>query len=59
MLQYLAVGDLPGKLPKPCLYLNFLSIDILFSSVEVIFTALCLLRSSPTLQELRIRVSFI
>ncbi|BFG42127.1 hypothetical protein CerSpe_284020 [Prunus speciosa] len=53
-LQYLAVGALPGKLPKPCLYLSFLSIDIYFSDPCEVLAAQCLLRSSPALQELEI-----
>lgn len=50
--QYLAAGNVPGKLPAPCIDLTHLSIRINFSSVEENLTALCLLRSSPNLQEL-------
>nr|XP_011457830.1 PREDICTED: F-box/FBD/LRR-repeat protein At1g13570-like [Fragaria vesca subsp. vesca] len=55
-LEYLAVniGDLPRELPTSCLHLNFLSIDIYFDKEETL-TVLCLLRSCPALQELRIR----
>ncbi|CAL8176956.1 unnamed protein product [Prunus armeniaca] len=52
LLQYLAVGALPGKLPKPCLYLSFLSINISFGDPFEVLAAQCLLRSSPALQEL-------
>ncbi|KAK9941792.1 hypothetical protein M0R45_007486 [Rubus argutus] len=51
---YLSLGALPEKLPKPCPYLRVLSIDICFDDPDVIPTALCLLRSSPVLQELEI-----
>lgn len=57
-LQYLAVGTLPGRLPIPCVNLNFLSLRINFNDAEEVLTALCLLRSSPNLQELEILVSF-
>lgn len=58
LLQYLAVGIVPGKLPTPCVHLNYLSIRINFNDVEEVLTALCLLRSSPNLQELEVLVSF-
>ncbi|KZV56994.1 F-box/FBD/LRR-repeat protein-like, partial [Dorcoceras hygrometricum] len=51
-LKYLAAGIIPGKLPKPCVDLSFLSIRINFNDMEENLTALCLLRSSPYLQEL-------
>ncbi|XP_073046021.1 F-box/FBD/LRR-repeat protein At1g13570-like isoform X2 [Primulina eburnea] len=51
-LKYLAAGTIPGKLPKPCVDLGFLSIRINFNDVEENLAALCLLRSSPHLQEL-------
>ncbi|KAG6624803.1 hypothetical protein CIPAW_16G053000 [Carya illinoinensis] len=53
-LKYLAVGTLPGRLPIPCVNLNFLSLRINFNDAEEVLTALCLLRSSPNLQELEI-----
>ncbi|KAK9947138.1 hypothetical protein M0R45_012572 [Rubus argutus] len=55
-LKYLAAGVVSGKLPKPCLDLNFLSIRINFSDWEEVLTAVFLLRSSPSLQELEILV---
>jgi hypothetical protein len=58
-LQYLSIGALPEKLPKPCHYLNFLSVHMSFDVSDEILTVLCLLRSSPALQELEISVSFI
>ncbi|XP_073285259.1 F-box/FBD/LRR-repeat protein At1g13570-like [Primulina huaijiensis] len=51
-LKYLAAGTIPGKLPKPCVDLGFLSIRINFNDVEENLAVLCLLRSSPHLQEL-------
>ncbi|KAJ8772655.1 hypothetical protein K2173_027832 [Erythroxylum novogranatense] len=51
-LQYLAVGNIPSKLPKPCIDLNYLSIRINFNDLEENAAALCLLRSAPNLQEL-------
>ncbi|KAM5549751.1 F-box/FBD/LRR-repeat protein [Rosa sericea] len=53
-LEYLSLGALPEKLTKPCQYLKALSIDICFDDPDAIPTALCLLRSSPALQELEI-----
>ena len=58
LLQYLAIGFVPGKLPNPCFNLNYLSIRINFNDVDEVLTALCLLRSSPNLQELEVLVSF-
>ncbi|KAG8377715.1 hypothetical protein BUALT_Bualt08G0061600 [Buddleja alternifolia] len=51
-LKYLAAGTIPGKLPTPCVDLSFLSIRINFNDMEENLAALCLLRSSPNLQEL-------
>ncbi|XP_040364312.1 F-box/FBD/LRR-repeat protein At1g13570 [Rosa chinensis] len=53
-LKYLSLGAFPEKLPKPCEYLNVLSIDICLDDPDAILTALCILRSSPALQELEI-----
>ncbi|GMY28486.1 F-box/FBD/LRR-repeat protein At1g13570-like [Fagus crenata] len=53
-LKYLAIGFVPGKLPNPCSNLNYLSIRINFNDVDEVLTALCLLRSSPNLQELEV-----
>ncbi|PRQ22599.1 putative FBD domain, leucine-rich repeat domain, L domain-containing protein [Rosa chinensis] len=55
-LDYLSLGALPEKLTKPCQHLKALSIDICFDDPDAIPTALCLLRSSPALQELEIFV---
>ncbi|XP_062024470.1 F-box/FBD/LRR-repeat protein At1g13570-like isoform X1 [Rosa rugosa] len=53
-LKYLAVSALTRKVPKPCLHLKFLTIEIHFNDLEEILTAVRLLRSSPALQELEI-----
>lgn len=53
-LKYLAVGRIPERLPSPCAELNYLSIRINFNDVEEELAALCLLRSSPNVQELEI-----
>lgn len=53
-LKYLAVGDVPLKLPSPCVDLGYLSLRINFDDCEENKAALCLLRSSPNLQELEI-----
>ncbi|KAL6175124.1 hypothetical protein ACLB2K_051767 [Fragaria x ananassa] len=52
-----ANGSLPEKLPDPILALKFLSISIRLNNLEDISTAMCLLRSSPALQELEILVN--
>ncbi|KAM3237206.1 F-box/FBD/LRR-repeat protein [Capsicum annuum] len=51
-LKYLADGKVPGRLPTPCDELSFLSIRINFNHLDECLAALCLLRSSPNLQEL-------
>lgn len=51
-LKYLAIGNMPSRLPRPCVDLNYLSIRINFNDLEENLAALCLLRSSPNLQEL-------
>ncbi|KAK2994808.1 hypothetical protein RJ640_021040 [Escallonia rubra] len=51
-LKYLAAGKVPERLPTPCIELNYLSIRINFNDREESLAALCLLRSSPNLQEL-------
>ncbi|GER37611.1 F-box/FBD/LRR-repeat protein [Striga asiatica] len=53
-LKYLAAGAIPGKLPKPCVDLSFLSIHINLNDLGENLAALCLLRSSPNLQELEV-----
>nr|XP_011465210.1 PREDICTED: F-box/FBD/LRR-repeat protein At1g13570-like [Fragaria vesca subsp. vesca] len=54
-LEYLAVGALPtNQLPIPCLFLKFLCIHIWLGSLEEILTVLCLMRSSPALEELEL-----
>ncbi|PRQ22299.1 putative FBD domain, leucine-rich repeat domain, L domain-containing protein [Rosa chinensis] len=55
-LEYLSLRALPEKLTKPCQYLKALSIDRCFDDPDEISTALCFLRSSPALQELKILV---
>ncbi|RXH97438.1 hypothetical protein DVH24_007784 [Malus domestica] len=54
LLQYLADGDLPVKLPEPYMYLNFLSMSISFHISKEVSAAQCLLRSTPALQKLEI-----
>ncbi|KAI5393652.1 hypothetical protein KIW84_060686 [Lathyrus oleraceus] len=53
-LKYLAAGLLPIKLPTPCIGLSYLSLSINFDDLKEISAALCLLRSSPNLQKLKI-----
>lgn len=53
-LKYLAVGVVSGKLPKPCVNLNYLSVHINFNDLDEVLTVLCLLRSCPNLQELEV-----
>ncbi|XP_062024543.1 F-box/FBD/LRR-repeat protein At1g13570-like [Rosa rugosa] len=55
-LEYLSLGALPEKLTNPCQHLKALSVDICFDDPDAIPTALCILRSSPALQELEIEV---
>ncbi|XP_051123621.1 F-box/FBD/LRR-repeat protein At1g13570-like isoform X2 [Andrographis paniculata] len=53
-LKYLAAGSIPGKLPKPCNDLSFLSLRINCNDTDENLAALCLLRSAPNLQELEL-----
>ncbi|CAI0435350.1 unnamed protein product [Linum tenue] len=50
-LTYLAMGNVPTRLPKPCTDLNYLSIRVNFNDRDESAAALCLLKSSPNLQE--------
>lgn len=56
-LMYLAIGALPGKLCKSYSHLTCLHLSISLTDPEQCLTALCLLRSCPALQELRIQVN--
>ncbi|KAH9603355.1 hypothetical protein KSS87_021142 [Heliosperma pusillum] len=51
-LKYLAIGNVPGRLPVACLSLNYLSMRINFNDHMEIKTAFCLFTSSPNLFEL-------
>jgi hypothetical protein len=51
-LKYLAIGNVPTRLPTPCFDLSYLSIRINFNDLDENLATLCLLRSSPNLQEL-------
>ncbi|RHN77020.1 putative F-box domain, leucine-rich repeat domain, L domain-containing protein [Medicago truncatula] len=53
-LKYLDAGDVPVKLPTPCINLSSLFICIRFNDLKQILAALCLLRSSPNLRRLEI-----
>ncbi|WCJ35310.1 F-box/RNI-like superfamily protein [Euphorbia peplus] len=53
-LKYLCLGNTPNRLPKPCNDLNYLSIRINFNDMDENSAALCLLRSTPNVQELEI-----
>ncbi|KAK4796830.1 hypothetical protein SAY86_029156 [Trapa natans] len=53
-LKFLASGDVPGRLDHPCADLGYLSIRINLGDFAEISAALCLLRSSLSLQELEI-----
>ncbi|KAL6175126.1 hypothetical protein ACLB2K_051769 [Fragaria x ananassa] len=55
-LSKCAIGALAEELPKPYQCLKFLSIGIHLNNLEEIIAALCFLRSSPALQELKISV---
>ncbi|KAK2660456.1 hypothetical protein Ddye_006989 [Dipteronia dyeriana] len=51
-LKYLAIGNVPSRLPRPCADLNYVSIRINFNDSKESLAVLCLLRSCPNLQEL-------
>ncbi|CAK8569931.1 unnamed protein product [Lathyrus sativus] len=53
-LKYLIAGNVPIKLPTPCISLRSLSLFINFYDLKQILATLCLLRSSPNLQNLEI-----
>ncbi|KAH1065683.1 hypothetical protein J1N35_030670 [Gossypium stocksii] len=51
---YLATGNVPSRLPNPCVYLIYLSICIDFDDFRENTAALCLLRACSNLQELEV-----
>lgn len=51
-LKYLAIGNVPSKLPRPCADLSYLSVRINFNDLKESSAALCLLRSCPNIDEL-------
>ncbi|XP_058727080.1 F-box/FBD/LRR-repeat protein At1g13570-like [Vicia villosa] len=53
-IKYLADGVVPVKLPKSCINLSYLSLCIDFNNLKEISAVLCLLRSSPNLQEIEL-----
>ncbi|CAM8938305.1 unnamed protein product [Rhodiola kirilowii] len=53
-LKYLAIGNISGRVPGPCLDLKYLSIRINFVDSEENMAALNLLRTCPNLQELQL-----
>ncbi|KAM5571507.1 hypothetical protein ABKV19_011880 [Rosa sericea] len=55
-LSKCAIGSSAEELPKPCRCLKFLSLGIRLNNLEEILAAICFLRSSPALQELKISV---
>ncbi|PKI56113.1 hypothetical protein CRG98_023503 [Punica granatum] len=52
IFTYWSCGELPEKLPSPCLNLNTPGVTIDFDSEKEISTVLCLLRSWPKLRKL-------
>ncbi|CAJ2675120.1 unnamed protein product [Trifolium pratense] len=50
-LKYLAAGDVPVELPRPCIDLRSLCLFINFNDLKQISVALCLLKSSPKLRK--------
>ncbi|KNA09442.1 hypothetical protein SOVF_153560 [Spinacia oleracea] len=51
-LQYLTLGNVPSRLPVPCLELDYLSMRINYRDIKENKAALCLFKSSPNLCEL-------
>ncbi|KAF8407764.1 hypothetical protein HHK36_006900 [Tetracentron sinense] len=56
-LQILARGSIPERLPATLDYLNSMTLEMNFKDLDETSVVLCLLRSSPNLQELCLRVS--
>ncbi|KAK9277202.1 hypothetical protein L1049_006741 [Liquidambar formosana] len=56
-LKFLAAGSVPDRLPTNTNHLKILNICLGVNDVDEISCALCLIRSSPNLQELEISVS--
>lgn len=52
LLQYLSAGNVPATLPMP-LDLTYLSLSINMHSLEEVLACLCLLRSSPNLEDVK------
>lgn len=55
-LERLAAGNIPEKLPAPCVHLDYLSIHFSLSEIREFRAAFCILRSSPNLRELEILI---
>ncbi|KAJ4961884.1 hypothetical protein NE237_021794 [Protea cynaroides] len=53
---YFAVDFVPKKLPKTYYHMKSLDLNICFNDVHMVLMALCLSRSAPNLQELKINV---
>ncbi|KAJ4960850.1 hypothetical protein NE237_020760 [Protea cynaroides] len=53
-LKFLAVDFVPKKLPNAYYRMKSLDLEICFNDVHMVSMALCLLRSAPNLQELKI-----
>ncbi|XP_043694058.1 F-box/FBD/LRR-repeat protein At1g13570-like [Telopea speciosissima] len=58
-LQFLAVGDVVRRLPSTYDHLKIISFTLNVEDMKVILVAICLLNSSPNLQELKIMVTFL
>ena len=56
--KFLSIGRVPKKLSTTYECLKYLEVDIEVNSKEILAT-LCILRSSPNLEELKIEVSYI
>ena len=57
LLQFLAARVVPVKLPTPCINLTSLSIRLNFNDLTEISVVLCMLKSSPNLQNFGMFVS--
>ncbi|PKI43766.1 hypothetical protein CRG98_035872 [Punica granatum] len=55
LLKCWSCGDMPEKLPSPCLYLRTLRVYVDFGSEKEISIVLCLLRSCPELRGLQLK----
>nr|XP_043638852.1 F-box/FBD/LRR-repeat protein At1g13570-like [Erigeron canadensis] len=55
-MRYLATGGMPQKLPSSLIYLKHLYLDVCLMEQDEISSVLCMIRSSPNLEQISFRM---